>query len=229
LKNAIYPLTFFSLAPLFGSSLPYWNTGLITQYLGRVISSSHDLYLTQDDTNTEKRGHTLNIHAQDGIRTRNHGVRAIEDCSCLRPLGYSDRQSGTKFAHDVSTVWLVVENQIETRILRSLFVKTHTTGISCGRMAMKYIHDESCDMLLTFSSRQSSAGIAAREYALRHILVDVNETLISFDDWSSASMRKEGRSRTAWTAANEHAIIRGAVEKLTRHRTRTGLSHSESL
>jgi hypothetical protein len=28
---------------------------------------------------------------QGGIRTRNHGLRAMEDCSWLRPLGYRDR------------------------------------------------------------------------------------------------------------------------------------------
>jgi hypothetical protein len=39
----------------------------------------------------EKLGHTLNIHAQGGIRTRNHGLRAIEDCSCLRLFGYRGR------------------------------------------------------------------------------------------------------------------------------------------
>jgi hypothetical protein len=69
---------FFPHAPLLGSSIPYWGTGLITQcldllqavgFLGRVISSSQGLYL-----NTEKRGHTLNIHAKGGIRTRNHGL-----------------------------------------------------------------------------------------------------------------------------------------------------------
>jgi hypothetical protein len=45
---------FFPLAPLLGSLLPYWSTGLITQFLdhsqavgllGRVISSSQVLYL----------------------------------------------------------------------------------------------------------------------------------------------------------------------------------------
>jgi hypothetical protein len=41
--------------------------------------------------NTEKRGHTLNNYAQGGIRTCNHGLRAIENCSCLRPLSYHDR------------------------------------------------------------------------------------------------------------------------------------------
>jgi hypothetical protein len=51
----------FPLGPLLGSSLPYWSTGLITQFLdlsqevgplGRVISSSQGLYL-----NTEQHKH----------------------------------------------------------------------------------------------------------------------------------------------------------------------------
>jgi hypothetical protein len=98
---------FSPLAPLFGSSLPYWSTGLITQFLdlsqavvllGRVISSSEDPYL-----NTERRGHTLHIHAQGGIRTRNHGLRAIEDCSCLRPLGYRDRHNIVSWGRLISS------------------------------------------------------------------------------------------------------------------------------
>jgi hypothetical protein len=31
------------------------------------------------------------VHAQNGIRTYGPGVRAVEDSSCLRPLGYRDR------------------------------------------------------------------------------------------------------------------------------------------
>jgi hypothetical protein len=58
--------------------------------LGRVISSSQGLYLNTGQ-HTDKLGHTLTIHAQGGFRARNHGLRAIEDCSCLRPLGYHDR------------------------------------------------------------------------------------------------------------------------------------------
>jgi hypothetical protein len=70
---------FFPLAPLLGSSLPYLSTGLITQFLdlsqaagllGRVIISSQGLNL-----NTEKCGHTLNNHAQGGIRTHSHGLK----------------------------------------------------------------------------------------------------------------------------------------------------------
>jgi hypothetical protein len=35
--------------------------------------------------------HTLNIHARSGIRTHDRSVRASEDSSCLRPLGYRNR------------------------------------------------------------------------------------------------------------------------------------------
>jgi hypothetical protein len=38
-----------------------------------------------------KRIHTRNNHAPSGIRTRDPSVRASEDSSCLRPLGYCDR------------------------------------------------------------------------------------------------------------------------------------------
>jgi hypothetical protein len=35
--------------------------------------------------------YTPNIHVLSGIRTHDHNVRASEDISCLRPLGYRDR------------------------------------------------------------------------------------------------------------------------------------------
>jgi uncharacterized SAM-binding protein YcdF (DUF218 family) len=38
-----------------------------------------------------KRIHTPNIHALSGFRTHNHCVRANEESSRLRPLGYRDR------------------------------------------------------------------------------------------------------------------------------------------
>jgi hypothetical protein len=34
--------------------------------------------------------YTPNIHALSGIQTHNHSIRASEDSSCLRPLGYHD-------------------------------------------------------------------------------------------------------------------------------------------
>jgi hypothetical protein len=50
--------------------------------LGRVISSSHGLYLY---TNTEKRAHTQtpNIHALSGIRTHDPGFRVSETVHAL--------------------------------------------------------------------------------------------------------------------------------------------------
>jgi hypothetical protein len=61
--------------------------------LGLVIGSSQGLYLIQGNTNTEWRAqtHTPNIHALSGIRTQDHGLRASDDSSYSRPLGYSDR------------------------------------------------------------------------------------------------------------------------------------------
>jgi hypothetical protein len=50
---------------------------------GRVIGPSQDLYL-----NTGQHKHTPNIHDLSGIRTHDHGLRASEDSSCLRTLGY---------------------------------------------------------------------------------------------------------------------------------------------
>jgi hypothetical protein len=42
-------------------------------------------------TQTQKNGHTPNIHALSGIWTHDHSVRASEDSSYLSPLGYRDR------------------------------------------------------------------------------------------------------------------------------------------
>jgi hypothetical protein len=39
---------------------------------------------------TRTHTHTPNIHALSGIRTHDHSVRASEDSSWLRPLGYRD-------------------------------------------------------------------------------------------------------------------------------------------
>jgi hypothetical protein len=136
-------VSFPPLVSLFGSSLAYWSTGLITQFLdlsqavgllGRVISSSQGLYLNTGQHNPEKRGHTLNIHAQGEIRTRNHGLRAIEDCSCLRPLCYRDRpnaryidlKSSTKFLWIVIVCSLHKENVNKTSFIRRPFISLKT-------------------------------------------------------------------------------------------------------
>jgi hypothetical protein len=56
--------------------------------LGRVISSSQDLYL---NTGENKHIYTPHINALSVIRTHDHSVRASECSSCLRPLDYRDR------------------------------------------------------------------------------------------------------------------------------------------
>jgi hypothetical protein len=58
--------------------------------LGRVISPSQGRYLHRT-TQTQNNAH-MNIHALNGIRTHDPGVRASEDSSCLRPRGHCDRQ-----------------------------------------------------------------------------------------------------------------------------------------
>jgi hypothetical protein len=56
-------------------------------------------------------------------------------------------------------------------------------------MIKEYTHDEYCDMLLTL-------GAVTVELVLLHgntrvIVVDVIQTLMRFDDWSSVSVRQE--------------------------------------
>jgi hypothetical protein len=71
-------------------SLQLLDLGQSVGLLGRVISSSQSLYLY-----TNKNAHTtqtLNMHALSVIRNHGPGVRASEDSSFLRPLGYRDRQ-----------------------------------------------------------------------------------------------------------------------------------------
>jgi hypothetical protein len=82
-----------STAPLgpglcFSVSWPFLQT---VELLGRVISSSQDLYLNTEQHKQNKHIHTPNIHAFCGIRTHDPSVRTSEDSSCLRPLGYRDR------------------------------------------------------------------------------------------------------------------------------------------
>jgi hypothetical protein len=55
-----------------------------------VISPSQGLYHTGQHKHRKTHKH-MNIHASSGIRTYDHGIRASEDSSCLRPLFYRDR------------------------------------------------------------------------------------------------------------------------------------------
>jgi hypothetical protein len=60
--------------------------------LGRVIGQSQGLYLNTGHHKHRINAHTPNIHAPSGIGTHGRGVRANEEISCLRPLGYRDRR-----------------------------------------------------------------------------------------------------------------------------------------
>jgi hypothetical protein len=86
------PIQALAVSMKLSVSLLLLDLGQSVGLLGRVISSSQGLYLTQ----TQKNAHTtqtLNIHAVNRIRTHGLGVRASEDRSCPRPLGYRDRHS----------------------------------------------------------------------------------------------------------------------------------------
>jgi hypothetical protein len=62
--------------------------------LGRVISPSQGLYLYTGEHKHRKTHKHINIHPSSRIRTYDHGIRASEDSSCLRPLDYRDRPQG---------------------------------------------------------------------------------------------------------------------------------------
>jgi hypothetical protein len=82
------------------SSLGPWP--LISQFLdhftdGRTPWTSDQLVArplpNHRTTQTQnKHIHILNIHALCGIQTHDPGFRVSEDSSCLRPVGYRDRQ-----------------------------------------------------------------------------------------------------------------------------------------
>jgi superfamily II DNA helicase RecQ len=71
-------------------SLQLLDLGQSVGRLGRVISPSKSVYLfTQKNKHTTQK---LNVQSLTSIRTHGHGVCARKDSSCLRPLGYCDRQ-----------------------------------------------------------------------------------------------------------------------------------------
>jgi hypothetical protein len=63
---------------------PWTGDQLVTRPLPK-----HSTTQTQKQTHT----HTPNTDALSGIRTHDPGFRASEDSTCLRPLGYRDRQN----------------------------------------------------------------------------------------------------------------------------------------
>jgi hypothetical protein len=74
-----------------------WSIGLISQFLDHFTDGRTPWTGDQLVAQTQnKRIHTPNIHALCGILTHDPGFRASEDSSCLRPLGYRDRQNAIR-------------------------------------------------------------------------------------------------------------------------------------
>jgi hypothetical protein len=79
----LWALVSFQFLDLFTTSRTTWTSDqLVTRPLPK-----HRTAQTQN-----KHIYTPNIHAVSGIRTYDPRVRASENTSCLRPLGYRDRQ-----------------------------------------------------------------------------------------------------------------------------------------
>jgi hypothetical protein len=100
--QSLWALASFQFPDLFTIGKTPWTSD---QLVARPLPK----YRTTQTQN--KRIHTPNIHALSGIRIHDHSVRASEDSSCLRPLGYHDRHRllyNTKFLHFTRALYLRV-------------------------------------------------------------------------------------------------------------------------
>jgi hypothetical protein len=82
LLQPLWALVAFQCPDLFTIGRTLWRSD---QLVARPLPK-HRTEQTQN-----KHIHTPNIHALSGVRAHDHSVRASEDSSCLRPLGYRDR------------------------------------------------------------------------------------------------------------------------------------------
>jgi hypothetical protein len=80
----LWTLAAFQFSDLFTIGRTPWTSD---QLIARPLPK-HRREQTQ---NKHIRVYTPNIHALSGIRTYDHSVRASENSSCLRPIGYRDR------------------------------------------------------------------------------------------------------------------------------------------
>jgi hypothetical protein len=76
-------------------SLQFLNLGQSVGLLGRVISSTQDLYLHRAHKHRINVHIHINIHASSRIRTYDSGIRASQDSSWLRTLGDRDRHKAS--------------------------------------------------------------------------------------------------------------------------------------
>jgi hypothetical protein len=87
---------------------------------------------------TENKGiHTSNIHALCGIRTKDPGFRASEDSTCLRPLGYRDRQLRLKRDHKLTSRSKIVFEKLRVVKLVKIFTKIYGGTVELGHNVIK--------------------------------------------------------------------------------------------
>jgi hypothetical protein len=82
----------------FHFSLDLYTIGRIPWASDRPVAKPLHKYRAEQTEN--KRTYTPNIHALSGIQTHKHSVRASEDSSCLKPLGYRDRPIKLLLTHN---------------------------------------------------------------------------------------------------------------------------------
>jgi hypothetical protein len=88
----LWALASFRFPDLFTIGRTLWTSN---QLVARPLPK-HRASQTQN-----KHIYTPNIHARSEIRTHDHSVRATEDSSCLRPLGYRDRLNNQNYHHKI--------------------------------------------------------------------------------------------------------------------------------
>jgi hypothetical protein len=71
--------------------LDLYTIGMTPWTSDRPVARPLHKYRTTQTQNKRTHTHTPNNHALSGIRTHDYSVRASEDSSCLRQLGYRDR------------------------------------------------------------------------------------------------------------------------------------------
>jgi hypothetical protein len=88
----LYPfLIYRTLTVFFIFSLDLYTIGRTPWTSDRPVARPLPKYRTTQTLNKRTNTHTPNIHTLNGIRTHDDSVRASEDSSWLRPLGYRDR------------------------------------------------------------------------------------------------------------------------------------------
>jgi hypothetical protein len=111
-----------------------------------------------------KQIYTPNIHAVSGIRTHDPSVRASEDCSCLRPRGYCDRQVALILGLFVNINILKEEHSLSVLQNRKLRRISGPKGEEVTRIWRK-LHNEVLHILSFLSTAvKNKTDIKTRSY-----------------------------------------------------------------